>query len=318
MSEILSNLLFSLEVVLPLFIMMALGFFLKKKAFISDAFAVEANRLLYYVVMPAKLAYDLWLVDLSGGFPLDLGIIIIIGIIGTALVAIPLAKAIGLNRESAGTFAHAAYRGNYIFFGFPLLESITGHIHPMAQFVIIFTLVLYNIIAVMMLQWANGEVDVRYGIQSTVRQLLTNPFILGILIGVILNVTNLPAPTFVRTTLGFFSQLATPLALIAIGASFSFSKSQEYRLPGFAVSALKLVISPLIMVLAAALLGYRGETLVIMYVIFGVPTAISSYAMVESMAGDTDLAASSIFYTTVFSIITTTLFIFAFRQLGVL
>lgn len=85
-----------------------------------------------------------------------------------------------------------------------------------------------------------------------------------------------------------------------------------------AVSALKLVISPVIMVLAAALLGYQGEDLVIMFVIFGVPTAISSYAMVQAMDGDSDLAAASIFYTTVLSVVSTTLFIFAFRSFGVL
>lgn len=318
MSGIISNLLFSLEVVLPLFIIMALGFFLKKKGFLSNVFAVEANKLLYYAVMPVKLAYDLWTVDLSGGFPLELGLLIVAGILATAAVSLPIAKAIGLPRESAGTFAHAAYRGNYIFFGIPLLESITGRIDPKAQFVIIFTLVLYNILAVLLLQWSNGEVDLGYSVLSTFRRLLTNPFIVGILAGVLLNVSGLTAPAFVRSTLGFFSQLATPLALVAIGASFSLSAGNQYRVPGMVVSALKLVISPVIMVLAAALLGYQGEDLVIMFVIFGVPTAISSYAMVQAMDGDSDLAAASIFYTTVLSVVSTTLFIFAFRSFGVL
>lgn len=297
---------------------MGFGFVLKRKGLISDVFAAEANRLLYYVVMPLKLAYDLWTVDLSGGFPLDLGILIVVGIILTAVASVPLAKAIGVSKASAGTFAHAAYRGNYIFFGLPLLESITGRIDPKAQFVIIFTLVLYNILAVLLLQWSAGEIDLRYSLFSTTRKLATNPFIVGILAGVLLNLTGWAPPTFVRTSLGFFSQLATPLALLAIGASFNVTSSRALRVPGLAISAMKLIISPLIMVLAAALLGYRGEDLIIVFIIFGVPTAISSYAMVESMGGDTDLAAVAIFYTTVLSVVSCTLFIFGFRQFGVL
>ena len=119
----------------------------------------------------------------------------------------------------------------------------------------------------------------------------------------------------VERTFSYFSVLVTPLALLTIGASFKFQKIRESFGISLIASILKLVILPLIAVYFAVQFGFQAEELLVIYIIFGVPTAAASYIMTIALKGDHDLASGIIMLTTLLSNVTMTLFIFGFKTL---
>ncbi|MDI9498848.1 MAG: AEC family transporter [Bacillota bacterium] len=317
-----ADLIFSLSTVTPIFVVLAVGYLLRRRGEITEDFASTANRLLFRYIMPIKLAGDLWQLDVRRGYPPSEALFISLGIIANAALAWLVARLGRMPRRQIGTFVQGTFRGNYVYIGLTLLQAILGYVDPKAPLAVVFTITLYNLIAVPMLLWSNGDGDEGRKLSpggrllAILRGLVTNPLLIGIVIGAVLSLIRLPLPTVVARSLSFFSNFATPLALLAIGASFKFDVPREERAWSLVAALLKLVVVPLGVIAAAWALGMRGHDLILLYVIFGVPTAVNSYAMVSEMHGDSGLAASIILYTTVLSVFSSTAFVFAFRTLG--
>ncbi|MDI9471042.1 MAG: AEC family transporter [Bacillota bacterium] len=317
-----ADLVFSLETVTPIFVVLAVGYLLRRRGEISEDFARTANRLLFRYIMPIKLAGDLWQLDVRRGYPLAEALFISLGIIANAALAWLVARLGGMPRRQIGTFVQGSFRGNYVYIGLTLLQAILGYVDPKAPLAVIFTITLYNLIAVPMLLWSNADsdIDAKLGLGARLlailRGLFTNPLLIGIVIGAALSLIRMPLPSVVARSLSFFSSFATPLALIAIGASFKFDVPRQERAWSLVAALLKLVVVPLGVIAVAWAVGMRGHDLILLYVVFGVPTAVNSYPMVSEMCGDTGLAASIILYTTVLSVVSSTAFVFAFRSLG--
>ncbi len=315
-----ADLLFSLGTVTPIFVVLAVGYLLRRRGEISEDFARTANRLLFRYIMPIKLAGDLWQLDVRQGYPPSEALFISLGIIANAALAWLVARLGRMERRQIGTFVQGCFRGNYVYIGLTLLQAILGYVDPRAPLAVVFTITLYNLIAVPMLLWSNadrdGGVNLGLGAGVILRGLATNPLLIGIVVGAVLSLIQLPLPSVVARSLSFFSNFATPLALLAIGASFKFDVPRGERAWSLVAALLKLVVVPFGVIAAAWALGMRGHDLILLYVVFGVPTAVNSYAMVSEMHGDSGLAASIILYTTVLSVFSSTAFVFAFRSLG--
>ena len=135
-------------------------------------------------------------------------------------------------------------------------------------------------------------------------------------VGIAMNLAKMPIPTGVHKSITDLGRIATPLALVSLGAGFQFKRIKGYARQLIICISGKLVIGPMIMLTLAALLGFREEMLVPVLALFGSPVATSSYTMAELMDGDGVLAGSLVVLTTALSILTMFLFIFALNQLG--
>ena len=111
-------------------------------------------------------------------------------------------------------------------------------------------------------------------------------------------------------------RVATPLALVALGGEFKFHKVKGNLKQLIVAVAGKLIVSPLLMVTIGVFLGFRNEMLVPVLLMFGAPTAVSSYTMAQQMGGDGELAGEIVVFATAFSIVTIFLWVFALKQLG--
>ena len=129
------------------------------------------------------------------------------------------------------------------------------------------------------------------------------------------NLLKLPLPSGVQKCVTDLGRVATPLSLVALGADFKFNKVHGIRKQLILSVAGKLVMAPLVMVTLGILLGFRGDYLVPVLIMFGAPTAVSSYTMAQQMEGDGTLAASVVVFTTAFSILTIFLWVFFLKQL---
>ena len=231
-----------------------------------------------------------WATELRHAHPQVLWLLPVAG----ALIVL-LYRALRLEGEGTNKIIESVHFGSDV----PLLLGITVPI--------------FNILAVISLETFRGG---KPSVKKMLRGIATNPLIIASVLGIAMNLAKMPIPTGVHKSITDLGRIATPLALVSLGAGFQFKRIKGYARQLIICISGKLVIGPVIMLTLAALLGFREEMLVPVLALFGSPVATSSYTMAELMDGDGVLAGSLVVLTTALSILTMFLFIFALKQLG--
>jgi len=221
-----------------------------------------------------------------------------------------------IEQENAkrGVMIQAIFRSNFVLFGLPVAVSLCGEANVGPTSLLVgFVVPVFNVLAVVCLEAFRGS---KPDFRKMLKGIATNPLIIASVLGIVMNLAHIPLPTGVHKSITDLGRIATPLALVALGAGFQFRRIRGYTRQLLICISGKLVISPLVMVTIAALLGFRNEMLVPVLAVFASPVATSSYTMAELMGGDGTLAGSLVVLTTALSILSMFLFIFALKQLG--
>ena len=308
------NLVLSFQVVLPLFLNIALGYFLRCIGLIEEATQKSMNRLCFRVFLPIYLFSSVYSTNLTAVFDPGLIAFAVGGVVAVFLIMMLLIPRIETDNAKRGVMVQAVFRSNFVLFGLPVVTSLCGedHIGP-TSLLIGFVVPVFNVLAVICLEYfRGGKPDVR----KMLRGIASNPLIIASVLGIVMNLLGVPLPVGVKKSVTDLGRVATPLSLVVLGAGFQFGSIRGCTRQLALCIPLKLVAVPLVMLTLGTLLGYRGETLVPILAIFGAPIAVSSYTMAEQMDGDGTLAASLVVLTTAFSILTMFLFIFALKQMG--
>ena len=312
------NLVFSISTALPIFLVMIAGWGLRKTHVIDDSFVRIATTLVFYVALPVKLFSDVSQTAFHEAFDVGLIGFLMAAVIGSVAAAWIIGRLAVPDPSKFGAFVHGSFRGNFIYIGFSLMENITGTVTPMTAIAAAFISPLYNILAVMVLSYTNTGSNPRDRFRSTMARIIRNPLIIAIVAGIIFSQIAVTMPVFLTRTMDYFSALTIPLALLTIGASFRFADFAKDMPPALLASVFKLVLLPLATVTLAILLHYTGDDLLLVYILFGVPTATTSYIMTVAMKGDQELASNIIMTTTALSVFTMTAFVFVFRTIGII
>ncbi|MEG1830297.1 MAG: AEC family transporter [Raoultibacter sp.] len=304
------------SVVFPLFLMMALGYFLRKIGLFAPDFLQQLNRVCFQVFLPLILFSTVYKSDFSTEFNA--------GLLGFALacIVISFAALMGLvpvfekDNTRSSVLVQGMFRSNYVLFGLPIASSLFGAANTGTTAILIaFVIPLFNVLAVVALEvFRNDTINPK----SIAQSIATNPLILGALAALFFVVSGLRLPGVVETSIDSIAGIATPLALIALGGSFSFTQLHgNGRALACAVSG-KLVLVPLVGIAAALAFGYRGIELGALMALFASPTAVSSFTMAQQMEADDELAAQIVVTTSLFSVGTIFLWISALETLGFL
>ena len=308
------NLILSFNVVLPLFLSIALGYFLRCVHMLDEATQKSLNKLCFKVFLPIYVFNNIYTTDMAVAFNPGLTALAVGGILGVFIFLMIFIPRIEPDNAKLGVMIQAIFRSNFVLFGLPVAVSLCGeaNIGP-TSLLIGFVVPMFNILAVVCLEtFRGGKPDVK----KMLKGIAVNPLIIASVLGIVMNLADVPLPSGVHKSITDLGKIATPLSLVALGGGFQFSRIQGYARQLIICVSGKLVISPLLMVALAAVLGFRGETLVPVLALFGSPIAVSSYTMAEQMEGDGTLAASLVVLTTALSILTMFLFIFGLKQLG--
>jgi predicted permease len=190
----------------------------------------------------------------------------------------------------------------------------------MAPLMMIGSVPLYNIFAVVVLTFENpqNKGEGKEKIVKAVKGVATNPIILAIFAGIILSLLNVKFPTMITKTINNLGITASPLALLAIGASFEGRKALAKIKPTVLASMFKLVILEAIFLPMAISLGFTDQKLLALIIMLGSPTTPSAYIMAKNMGGDDVLTSSVVVLTTMLSAITLTFWIFLTRSMGLI
>ena len=312
------NFIYSINVTMPIFLVMVIGYILKQIGMLNDNFFTVANKFNFKVTLPFMLFKDIAGVDIKAVF--DIKYVLFCAIVSTICfwVVWGTAKLLVRDKTIRGAFVQSSFRGSAAVMGLAFIQNIYGS-SAMGPLMIVSAVPLYNIFSVIVLTFEANDstgIDKKAKIRQAGINICKNPIILSILAGLIVGLLGIQFPTLVNKTVSNVAQMATPLALITIGAGFEGRKALAKIAPTMAASMIKLVLQPLVFLPVAAWMGFSGEKMIAILIMLASPTTPSCYIMAKSMNNDEVLTASVIVTTTLMAAFTLTGWIFLLKTLG--
>ena len=312
------NFIYSINVTMPIFLVMVIGYILKQIGMLNDNFVTAANKFNFKVTLPFMLFKDIAGVDIKAVF--DIKYVLFCAIVSTICfwVVWGTAKLLVRDKTIRGAFVQSSFRGSAAVMGLAFIQNIYGS-SAMGPLMIVSAVPLYNIFSVIVLTFEANDstgIDKKAKIRQAGINICKNPIILSILAGLIVGLLGIQFPTLVNKTVSNVAQMATPLALITIGAGFEGRKALAKIAPTMAASMIKLVLQPLVFLPVAAWMGFSGEKMIAILIMLASPTTPSCYIMAKSMNNDEVLTASVIVTTTLMAAFTLTGWIFLLKTLG--
>lgn len=310
-----NSLYLSFSVVFPLFIMMTLGYILRVINIFNDDFVKQLNNLCFKVFLPTILFINVYKSDFDKAFSPKLIIFsmicICISFIGLMLI-IPM---IQKNNKKRGVMIQGICRSNFILFGIPMTASLFGDENTSTTAILIaFIVPLLNVLSVVALETYGSET--KTSISKILKQVIKNPLIIASFIAFIFVFTGIKLPEVVDKSITDISKIATPLSLILLGGTFTFT-SLNHSIKELIISVIgKLILIPLIFIPICILMGFRDLELIALFAMIASPTAVSSYTMAQNMNGDHELAGQIVVMTSICSILTIFIWISVLSQFG--
>ena len=310
------NLIFSLNATLPIFLTMVLGAFFKKIKLMDDAFVAKMNKFVFQAALPMLLFEDLAAVDFLEVWDMKFVAFCFLATLISILAIVALSFLLK-DKSLQGEFVQASYRSSAAILGIAFIQNIYGN-SGMAPLMIVATVPLYNVMAVVVLSLMKPEREPmsRELLLRTLKGIVTNPIILGILAGMLWSLLKLPLPTILHKTVSNIGVLATPLGLMAMGASFQMQQVRQK--PAVAAAFIKLVVLAAIFLPVAVMLGFRTEKLVAILVMLGSATTVSCFIMAKNMGHEGSLTSGTVMLTTLFSAFTLTGWLWLLKTLSLI
>ena len=314
----LDNLRFSLNATVPVFLIMVFGWVMYKTGMLDEHTTSKLNRFTFRMLLPALLFCDLSTADFrsvwDGRFVLFCAVVTLLSI-GIAMLYSLLHK----DRSERGEIIQAAYRSSAAILGIAFVKNIYGE-SVMAALMIVTTVPLYNIAAVTVLSLTSPERDSTGSrsavIKKTVKGIITNPIIIGIIVGIVWSVLKIPQPVILSKSVSYLANMATPLSLIALGASFRTQEAKGRLRITAGIVFIKLVLFCALFLPAAVWFGFRGEKLIAILVMLGSATTGSCFVMAKNLGHKGMITAFAVMLATLCSAFTLTGWLFLLRTLG--
>lgn len=311
--------IFSLNATLPIFLLMVLGYLFHQLGWFDDVFASKMNKFVFLIPLPVMLFHDLATVDFSKVW--DLKFILFCFLATLLSIAIStLVSFAWKDKTIKGEFIQASYRSSAAILGIAFIQNIYGN-SGMAPLMIIGSVPLYNIMAVVVLSFykpsqSQNEKKSKGLWKKTMKGIVTNPIIIGIVLGILWSFLQIPMPHILEKTLNNLGNTATPMGLMAMGATFDFKKALAKVKPAVVATAMKLVGFVLVFLPIAVSMGFRQEKLVAILVMLGSATTVSCYVMAKNMGHEGVLTSSVVMLTTFFSAFFLTMWLYILKSMG--
>jgi len=312
------NIIFTGNVVAPVFLLIALGYFVKRINVINENFVDVTSKFVFTVSLPALVFINIAEIDLSTVIDFNQIIYIYAATIVTFfliwILSIPFIK----EAKNLSVFVQGAYRSNYAIVGFAIISKLFGDSAlGKASIVLAFALPLYNILAVIILTVPFRK-ERKLNLKRTLIEIILNPLIVAVIVGLPFSYFKIEIPSVINSTLGFLAELALPLALVGIGGSLNLQNIKKASGLAFTSSAIKVVLIPLILTAGGYYFGYRGIDLGVMFILFACPTAIVSFIMAEAMGANSKLAGNIVLISTIASVFTIAAGIVILKELSLI
>ena len=312
------NLMFSLNATMPVFLLMVLGMVFRRTGILRENMIDGLNQFVFKVALPVLLFGDLAKQDFASAWDGKFVAFCFSATILSILIATLLSLTLK-DKSLRGEFIQGTYRSSAAILGIAFITNIYGN-SGMAPLMIIGSVPLYNIMAVIVLSFTKPGQDGMSPalVKKTLKGIVTNPIILGIVFGALWSVLHLPTPAIFTKTVSNLGGMATPLGLMAMGAAFNWKEAKNGMGPAFLASFMKLFGLCTIFLPLAVLLGFREAKLIAILVMLGSSTTVSCYVMARNMGHAGVLTSSIVALTTCASAFSLTFWLYVTRTLGLI
>ncbi len=323
-----SSFIYSLNATMPVFFVMALGYFFRRINLINDNFAQVSDRLVFKCALPVYVFHDIATCNLSEDLSPGFALFCAGSTVAFFFIIWGCSELFIRDKKEIGSFVQGSFRGSAAVLGIAFAENIYGDA-GMVPAMIVASIPLFNIFSVVVLcrsdekmlnQGAvSGEaVDNKKRVIGVLRGIVTNPIIIGIVAGIPFALFHISFPPIVEKTLLSIGSLSTPLALLSIGAGFQGAQALAKLKYTLAASVIKLILMPAVFLPIAVAMGFREAHLIAIMILVGAPSTVSGYIMAKNMHNDYVLSSSIVMVTTLLSSVTITLTIFIMKAFGLI
>ena len=307
--------LFSFDAVFPIFLVMALGYFLYRIGVINDSFISVGTKVTFNVAIPCMLFPNIVDASLDQTFDLTLTAFVVGGTILSVLIMRLIVPRVIKDPPEWTAFIQGAFRSNSLIIGFALIDALGGSLAlAKASMLLVFLGPLYNILAVLVLSEATKG---KKG-HSTWKSLVTNPVLITTLFALLLMLLGIKIPTVLRDTIDMVGDMTLPLSLLTLGASISFKQGDINMPHAVTASLIKVVFIPLLFLPLAYILGFRDIDMILCLVMFSSPAAVSCFPMAYQMGANARLSGMIIAITNTLSMGTLFLIVYFMRLLAII
>ena len=326
--------IFAANAVLPIVILIVLGYLLKKLGLLTKEFLDVGNKLTFRVLLPVMLFCNVYEIERLNDINVPFIIYGIAAVVVIFFIAIAVCCAFTKDGAKRGTLIQAVFRSNYAIIGIPLAASLFGDMGAAAAGVMsAFCIPTFNILAVVTLTVFNGSSEKQgINVKKILLGIVKNPLIIGTVAGLaVLGVRELflmwdisfrlSDITFLYKSLENVKAICTPFALIVLGGRFEFSAVSKLWKEILFGTAVRTVAVPVLGLAAAFLLreqlGLSGEHFAAYVGVFATPVAVASAVMAKEMGADDELAGQMVVWTSLVSAVTIFIYVTILRTLGV-
>lgn len=281
----------ALQTTVPVFLIIALGFLLRRFAFVPEGFWPAAEKLVYYVLLPALIARSL----ATRGVDLE-SFGLLVAAVAAVIVAISLLS-LGLGRlwrappATLASFHQASIRLNGIV-GIAAVNGLLGDAGlPLVAAVVAAWIPLSNGLSVYGFVRAAGAA---HGLPGALLQVARNPMILSVGAGLLLSALGLGPSVAAWPLLDILGRAALPVGLLAVGAALTVEAVRAAGSLATASSALKLVVMPGLAYFVGGWLGLGGAELLALVTFAAMPTSPGGYVVAKQLGGDAPFMATTI------------------------
>ena len=290
---------------LPIFLLILIGYLFKRIQFPSAHFWTSADKLTYYVLMPSLLVYKLSTADLEGLEAFDFVLTGILGVLAVLVINLLINLKTKTNGASFSSVVQGAVRFNtYVYLA--LVAAMFGDEGiALAALLITFAIPLINVICITVFAFFVNDQKATFS--GMIKSIIKNPLILACFIGGGINYIDFTLPIIALNLLKILSAAALPMGLLSIGFALDLRSVKEAKSELILSSFLKLLIMPLCMFVIGRFLELDKLLFSIVLIFAAMPTAPSSFVLARQLGGDIKLMASIITLQTIFSILTLSL-----------
>ncbi len=292
----------SFAAVAPIFLLMLTGYILRAARVGSKAVFDGINKLIFRAFLPILLFYNIYNTDKHAVFDGKLILFCVLGILCVFTLGYFVVYKCTEENTRRGVMLQGFFRSNVAFLGIPLVGYVCGeNATGLASLTVAVVVPLVNILAVICLErFRHGKPKMTL----LVKGIIKNPLVIGCGIGLVFLLFDIKLPFVLETAVSDLAGIATPLAMVVLGAGFTFLSLKGYGKEILITVFAKLVIIPLLAVLSAVLFGFRGEALVCILCTFATPVAVASFSMAQEMGGDEKLASHLVVVSSALCIVT--------------
>ncbi|WP_158089355.1 AEC family transporter [Magnetofaba australis] len=304
MQQFWSSIWFVAQVTGPIFLLVALGAWLRVIKVIDERFVEDSARVVFRVALPTLIFMAIAKTD-----PSELMRPAVLGCFVAATLAsfggvFWISGQFRMAAADRAAFVHGAFRSNYGIFGLAIgLNSFGQEALVVGSVILALLIPLYNILAVVSLTLPFHQTHA-LSWRDMLRQIVGNPLIIGVLAALPFSLLQIPLPLLATRTGDYLANLTLPLALIGIGGSLTLAGLREAGVKSTIAALIKTVALPLILTPVAIALGFVGVELGMLYLAFAAPTAAASFPMTRAMGGNGEMAGQIIVVSTLASAFT--------------